>query len=263
MIIVYLTIQPTKERLFFIGDALIEVFIYEDRDIYIGENSDGSVKGKLPSRVRTVRGQAIKTKYWKSPYERKKKVTVATLQSIAYFKANKAVDANFIHVWNENRDVIIHSFGTTSILSIFSEFIFLSEANGYQRLVDDYNSQREVRIELSKKWPSVANFVFKIAQSVATKNSRNKKDLKQILSGQIPQGTKKQDYIENAALKSLPHILGSVTCKIVANSKDSWKATVAEAQESFILHIEDYLKEQEELPKRMKALKALFAKNKL
>ncbi|KAJ8666290.1 hypothetical protein QAD02_007952 [Eretmocerus hayati] len=190
-------------------------------------------------------------------------VTVSTLQSIAYFKTNKTIDANLITEWNGNRDAIIQFFRKNSILSIFSEFLFLSEENGYERLVDDYDSQRQVQVGLIQKWPSVASVVLAIAKRAASKGSRHKKDLRQIVSGNIAPGAKKQDHIQNIALISLPHILGSVTCKVVPNSKDSWKASVAQAQECFILHIEDHLKEKEELPKRTKALKALFTKHDL
>ncbi|KAJ8678136.1 hypothetical protein QAD02_013923 [Eretmocerus hayati] len=257
--------EPTKKRLFFIGKELVKVFIFEDIATYIGENTDGSLKGKLPSRVRTVRSRAIRTNFWESPRDQKKKseVTVSTLQSIAYFKTNKTIDANLITEWNGNRDAIIQFFRKNSILSIFSEFLFLSEENGYERLVDDYDSQRQVQVGLIQKWPSVASVVLAIAKRAASKGSRHKKDLRQIVSGNIAPGAKKQDHIQNIALISLPHILGSVTCKVVPNSKDSWKASVAQAQECFILHIEDHLKEKEELPKRTKALKALFTKHDL
>ncbi|KAJ8677523.1 hypothetical protein QAD02_013310 [Eretmocerus hayati] len=255
--------DPTKERWFAIAKSFKDVFIYQDEDLYIGVNSDGSLKGKFASRARTLRSRAIRSGLLKDPRERKTKaeVTVSTPQSIAYFKTAKKIDTNLIAKWNEKRDAIIVYFLTTSIPSIFNEFLFLSEADGYQRLVDGYNSRREVKVELMKKWPRVAPIVFRIAKLKATRNPRHKQDLKQIVSVQIASGPNRRGHIENIALKSLPHILGPVTCTVKAKTKDSWKASVVEAGESFILHIEDDLKEGEELPERTEALKALFTKN--
>ncbi|KAJ8681921.1 hypothetical protein QAD02_017713 [Eretmocerus hayati] len=108
------------------------------------------------------------------------------------------------------------------------------------------------------EWPRLAFIVLATAKLTALKGSRHKKDLKQIVSGNMA-----PDHLENIAIISLRHILGSVTCKMGPNSKDSWKTSVAQAQESFILHIEDYLKNKEGLARRTTDLKALFTKHDL
>ncbi|KAJ8669227.1 hypothetical protein QAD02_000486 [Eretmocerus hayati] len=259
--------EPTKARYHFLGDSLIEVFIYEDKSARIGGTDEGVVKGRLPNKLKKLRPEATEWGFWKSPYSRKNKskgTEALSLECLQYFLNKTNVDTEFLQKWAEFIDERIQFFQSSSIAAIAVNIPAIVTASGYELLVSDFILSYTTHENFEKKWPKLAHILVKVAKTIVKNaTTRYKKALEQLLD--YHKSAKDQEYIQNLATLLLAHLLGSVVCvvKKEISGEKSWRATSAEAQESFIVHVEKVTEGEPEVEARTSKLKKLFAKHNL